>query len=48
MKIMCPPGYHHNIPVATHPLRQMMYGYDHLRPFISLRVVFWFPDSIKI
>ena len=26
MKTMCPPGYHHNGPVATHALRHMMYG----------------------
>ena len=25
MKTMCPPGYHHNGFVATHPLGQMMY-----------------------
>ena len=27
MKTMCPPGYPHNGFVATHSLRQMMYGY---------------------
>ena len=27
MKTMCPPGYHHNGPVATHALGHMMYGY---------------------
>ena len=36
MKIMCPPGYHHNGFVAIHALGHMMYGYtswityDHL------------------
>ena len=25
MKTMCPPGYHHNGFVATHPLGHMMY-----------------------
>ena len=28
MKIMCPPGYHHNGFVATHALGHMMYGYN--------------------
>ena len=27
MKTMCPPSYHHNVFVATHPLRHMMYDY---------------------
>ena len=26
MKTMCPPGYHHNGFVATHPLGHMMYS----------------------
>ena len=32
MKIMCPPGYHHNGFVATHALGHMMYGYTLLVP----------------
>ena len=31
MKIVCPPGYHHNDFVATHALGHMMYGYHHNR-----------------
>ena len=27
MKVMCPPGYHHNGFVATHVLGHIMYGY---------------------
>ena len=30
MKIMCPPGYHHNGFVATHALGHMMYD----KPYI--------------
>ena len=32
MKIMCPPGNHHNSFVATHALWHMMYGYTLLVP----------------
>ena len=32
MKIMCPPGYHHNVPWATHALGHLMYGYTLLVP----------------
>ena len=32
MKIMFPPGYHHDGFVATHALRHMMYGYTLLVP----------------
>ena len=32
MKIMCPPGYHHNGFVATHALGHMIYGYTLLVP----------------
>ena len=32
MKTMCPPGYHHNGFVATHPLGHIMYGYMLLVP----------------
>ena len=32
MKTMCPPGYHHNVFVATHALGYMMYGYKLLVP----------------
>ena len=32
MKIMCPPGYHHNGFVATHALGHMMYGC--MKPYI--------------
>ena len=32
MKIMCPPGYHHNGFVLTHALGHMMYGYTLLVP----------------
>ena len=28
MKLMCPPGYHHNNFVPTHALGHMMYGED--------------------
>ena len=38
MKIMCPPGYHHNGFVATNALGQRMYGYTLLVP-ISQRVL---------
>ena len=30
MKTMCPPGYHHNGPVATHALGHMMYIYIYM------------------
>ena len=32
MKTMCPPGYHHNGPVAAHALGHMMYSYTMLVP----------------
>ena len=32
MKIMCPPGYHHNGFVATHALGHMIYDYTLLVP----------------
>ena len=32
MKTMCPPGYHHNGPVATNAPGHMMYGYTLLVP----------------
>ena len=32
MKIMCPPGYHHNGYVANHTLGHIMYGYTLLVP----------------
>ena len=32
MKIMCPPGYHHNGFMETHALEHMMYGYTLLVP----------------
>ena len=32
MKIMYPPGYHHNDFVATHALRHMIYSYTLLVP----------------
>ena len=32
MKLMCPPGYHHNGFVATHAPVHMMYGYTLLVP----------------
>ena len=32
MKTMCPPGYHHNGFVATHALKNIMYGYTLLVP----------------
>ena len=36
MKTMCPPGYHHNVFVATHALGHMMYGYVRLCTVILL------------
>ena len=38
MKIMCPPGYHHNGFMATHALGHMMYSYTLLVP-INQRVL---------
>ena len=32
MKLMCPPGYHHNGFMATHALWYMMYSYTLLVP----------------
>ena len=29
---MCPPGYHHNVFMATHALERIMYGYTLLVP----------------
>ena len=38
MKIMCPPGYHHNGLVATNALVHMMYGYILLVPSSFKRI----------
>ena len=38
MKIMCPPGYHHNGFVASHALVYILYGYTLLVP-VNQRVV---------
>ena len=38
MKTMCPPSYHHNGFVGTHPLGHMIYSYTLLVP-MSQRVI---------
>ena len=38
LKRMCPPGYHHNDFVATHALRQMMYGWIHIYIYIYIYI----------